>query len=418
MVYRPNEAKVKNLKTKDYLGKARLIASTDRNNTSTNFSGMDRKQALAAELAGKDDRLPENISFAATNLVQRNISSRRGTAREQSAPPAMNRNVFPPTPPPENDKPQSPNVMPQGMSSRSSATRHAPPRPLFQSRQESEIGQQDLRSAASSGVNGPSPSLPHARSGSLGDSSTNASITSTSTFNGPSFQKQRLGTTRTASESRVPGPRRGFSDRSVGPPSAQQGRPQLFRETTPQRFDTLPEIPADEEYPMQSPPRTQGRGNAGGWPQQHRPQVNFIPEEDEGSHIVSPPPPNSSNLQGYSAQPQQQILNYEIPLPSSRSQQSNAPSSSISKVRVKVHAHEDTRYIMIGASIQYDDFESKIREKFGIKKKLRVKMLDEGDMITMGDQDDLDMLIQNATEVAKRENLDMGKMEIWIQEIS
>ncbi len=45
VVYRPNSAKVKNLKTKDYLGKARLVAATTRNNTFTGFSGAEAKKA-------------------------------------------------------------------------------------------------------------------------------------------------------------------------------------------------------------------------------------------------------------------------------------------------------------------------------------------------------------------------------------
>lgn len=44
VVYRPNSAKVKNLKTKDYLGKARLVAATTRNNTYTGFSGPEIKK--------------------------------------------------------------------------------------------------------------------------------------------------------------------------------------------------------------------------------------------------------------------------------------------------------------------------------------------------------------------------------------
>src|ERR1700761_8460073 len=54
IVYRPNEAKVKNLKTKDYLGKARLVAiDKAQTSTSVGFQGSDRKQALAEELAPK-----------------------------------------------------------------------------------------------------------------------------------------------------------------------------------------------------------------------------------------------------------------------------------------------------------------------------------------------------------------------------
>jgi hypothetical protein len=43
VVYRPNQAKVKNLKTKDYLGKARLVAASDRANAFTGFAGSEIK---------------------------------------------------------------------------------------------------------------------------------------------------------------------------------------------------------------------------------------------------------------------------------------------------------------------------------------------------------------------------------------
>jgi hypothetical protein len=44
VVYRPNQAKVKNLKTKDYLGKARLVAASDRSNAFTGFAGSEIKK--------------------------------------------------------------------------------------------------------------------------------------------------------------------------------------------------------------------------------------------------------------------------------------------------------------------------------------------------------------------------------------
>lgn len=43
VVYRPNEAKVRNLKSKDYLGKARLVAASDRANAFTGFAGSEIK---------------------------------------------------------------------------------------------------------------------------------------------------------------------------------------------------------------------------------------------------------------------------------------------------------------------------------------------------------------------------------------
>jgi hypothetical protein len=49
VVYRPNQAKVKNLKTKDYLGKARLVAASDRSNAFTGFAGSEIKNVSIVE---------------------------------------------------------------------------------------------------------------------------------------------------------------------------------------------------------------------------------------------------------------------------------------------------------------------------------------------------------------------------------
>ena len=49
VVYRPNEAKVRNLKTKDYLGKARLVATSDANNAFTGFTGAEIKNVSLAD---------------------------------------------------------------------------------------------------------------------------------------------------------------------------------------------------------------------------------------------------------------------------------------------------------------------------------------------------------------------------------
>jgi hypothetical protein len=65
-----------------------------------------------------DDRPDENKSFAAQNLVKPGLASR---ARQQSEPP-INRNAFPPTPPPEADKPLPLNVGKDGSSIAGSAS--------------------------------------------------------------------------------------------------------------------------------------------------------------------------------------------------------------------------------------------------------------------------------------------------------
>jgi hypothetical protein len=73
IVYRPNEAKVKNLKTKDYLGKARLVAASDKANIFTGFAGAEIKRMGQS---GRDDRPEDKVSYAATNLVKPNLQSR------------------------------------------------------------------------------------------------------------------------------------------------------------------------------------------------------------------------------------------------------------------------------------------------------------------------------------------------------
>ena len=57
------------------------------------------QNALPTDMV-RDDRPAESISFAASNLVKPGLRSR---TRQQSEPP-LNRQVFPPTPPPESDK--------------------------------------------------------------------------------------------------------------------------------------------------------------------------------------------------------------------------------------------------------------------------------------------------------------------------
>jgi len=38
-------------------------------------------------------------------------------------------------------------------------------------------------------------------------------------------------------------------------------------------------------------------------------------------------------------------------------------------------------------------------------------------MVTMGDEDDLEMLVMTAKEQAAKDGAEMGKMEVWVQEI-
>lgn len=189
----------------------------------------------------------------------------------------------------------------------------------------------------------------------------------------------------------------------------------LFRETTSRaRYERDPaEDTVDDVYGLYAQSREMYGGHRGSI----RGSPYMIDEVDEDDYIdeteVGP-----EDMAGFE------------PVYSNRSppQQRMQPAMSIRqkrvelrKVRCKVHANDDTRYIIMQADgpmgVDFGEFESKIREKFAVKSALKIKMRDpeDGDMITMGDQDDLDMLLQSVRAQAKREKSEMGKMEVWIQ---
>ncbi|KAI9820276.1 MAG: hypothetical protein M1827_005898 [Pycnora praestabilis] len=378
VVFRPNEAKVKNLKTKDYLGKARLVAASDRNNAFTGFTGSEVKKNLAREDSSRDDRPLDNISFAATNLVKPGLSSR---ARQQSEPP-INRNMFPPTPPPESDK---------------SA-------PLLERRRSSggTLAGMTGRAASVRSGTGKPDTLDIAKAG----------------LEKGTRERPRLGTIRTASEPR--GPSRSYSFRNGDCEAPTRNR--ILRQTPLRRRVTSDEEEADDEYPSElydmyrNPRSSNGMRRATSRTQRPR----FIEEEEEEQEEQQEGgDDDATDVHANSSLDEE---DFEIVSGSQaarrRASRSRAASRKpeIRKLRVKVHA-EDTRYIMIGASIDFADLMDRIREKFGLLHRFKCQISDDGDMITMADQDDLDMAMMTSKSNAKREGGEMGKMELWVQEV-
>lgn len=83
-------------------------------------------------------------------------------------------------------------------------------------------------------------------------------------------------------------------------------------------------------------------------------------------------------------------------------------------VRVKVHHGEDTRYLMVSTGIMFDEFLERVREKLALRGKFKVRVRDEGDLITMGDRDDWDMAVQGCRKEARGREEDMGKLEVCV----
>lgn len=349
IVYRPNEAKVKNLKTKDYLGKARLVAASDRSNAFTGFAGSEIKKLTTSGSGAKDDRPEDKVSYAATNLVKPNLQSR---ARQQSEPP-LNRNMFPPTPPPESDKRNSGGAQDGQMTRAQSVRGGGPkPRPL------------DLGRAA---------------------------------FDQGGQEPRRMGTQRSMSER--PPPNRSDTMRS----RREREQPRRRRGSDDELDDY-----SDDVYDMY-----QSRSNRPSYTRSRQGKTSrpmYIDEEEEDDYDGSDLDDGDFEMVSRSK------TRRRSPARSNTSRRSDRDRDVALKIRVKVHAG-DTRYVFIDQNKTMREFVQQIREKFGIRQNFKVEIRDDDDMITMADQDDLDMAIQTAKSMAKKENSEMAKMEVWIKEV-
>ncbi|EME76966.1 uncharacterized protein MYCFIDRAFT_205569 [Pseudocercospora fijiensis CIRAD86] len=365
LVYRPNEAKVKNLKAKDYLGRARLVAAQD-------YQSSDPRRQAALAAAGIDDRPGEKLSYAALNLVRPDLRSRG--ARQQSEPP-IHRNVFPPTPPPELERPDSAHGKRKSSESTSSERSN-----LQAARPSAKPLRLELGVAAFEQKTSPA-------------------------------ERPRLGTKR--SESERPPMRREFSGGSTtrgreGKSAREQQRSVQHREIPEVRIEEDP-IEAYSEQVITQQQQQQASSHQRSRSSAHRSQPVAIEEEDEDD-VISP----SDSIHS--------PLAFEIILPPKQQSHSHRSHSSrrapeLRKLRIKVHA-EDMRYVMTSPSVTYGDLSSQIRSKFALQGAFKLKIRDEdGDLVTLADQDDLDMAVAMCKAVAVKDRADMGKMEMWVQEI-
>ncbi|RMJ21158.1 hypothetical protein PHISP_07973 [Aspergillus sp. HF37] len=364
VVYRPNDAKVKNLKAKDYLGKAKVIASAERS---------------TAPASQREQR--PSFSYETPNPGQKHAASR---TRQHSEPP-LNRNMFPPTPPPDASK---------------------------------------ASTSSSSGSLGRPGSLKAARPPRLDLDRPGANIITSRAkpdSESPEKEKPRIGTTRTASEPRGPGANQyGQFDREIGP-QPTQGRMGHRRGISDTGYAGAGERAyEDEPHGMYNSARTMGMAAANGVRKPVRQRERYIDEDEEyhchGQYPTGDDDPfhASTSATGGDFEPFRTKRRTGSPTRETATARRDGPD--VCKFRVKVHAPEDTRYIIVGPGIGFGEFEGRIREKFGFRLRLRIRMQDDGDMITMVDQEDLDLLVGAARENAGREGSGMGKMEIWVEE--
>lgn len=329
VVYRPNEAKVKNLKTKDYLGKARLVASQDYQNVDP------RRQAAMAALA-IDDRPEGKLSYAALNLVKPDLRSR---SRQQSEPP-MTRNVFPPTPPPEPERPESMDI--------------------FARRKSNDSG-----NSQSSGMQMKSNIKPLRLE--LGAAAFDQKAQSERTRQAPK-----------RSESERPPMRRDLYEPSSRPSDTRRTEERRsYREIPEVRIEQDPveatiQPPVMQQQMMPPPQHASHHQRSRSSAQAPRMQPVTISEEEEEDEVVYP----SDSPLAFEIIPPKQSHHRRQPSKS-------RPTPELRKIRIKVHA-EDMRYVMITPNIKYDELVEQIRQKFGLLGAYKLKMRDEeGDLVSV-----------------------------------
>ncbi len=319
IVYRPNEAKVKNLKSKDYLGRARLVAQQDQLN-----SDPRRNAALAAMAI--DDRPEDKLSYAALNLVRPDLRSR---SRQQSEPP-LHRNIFPPTPPPEPEPPESSHAFARRKSNDSGNSASGS---LLQSRNSAKPLRLELGAAA--------------------------------------FEQK----TQAERQRRVP--RRAESERPLfrreNSNASTRSHDSRRREQRPV-YQDIPDVRVQPDpieataFPIQLPQRPLRQQTISTANPLRNPPVGqplTISEEEE--------------LEDDGSDPADAPLAFEIIPPRSthqrqRSHARRAPD--LRKIRIKVHA-EDMRYVMTTPDVTYTELSNQVKRKFSIDEGFKMKMRDD-----------------------------------------
>lgn len=318
-------------------------------NAFTGFAGAELKKSSSVV---KDDRPEEKISFAATNLVKPELQSR---ARQQSEPP-RGRDVFPPTPPPESESRRSAGSSDGATTSRAQSVRGGGPKP-----QALNLGR--------------------------------------AAFDQPGDGPRRVPAQRSMSER--PPQNRSEHSRS----ESMRNRPPPRRNEESRRRKSEDDILDDyyDELDSFQPPRSNrpsyARSKQGG---SRRPA--YIEEEDEDDY-------DGSDLDDAEFEMMSRTSKSRRRSPARSTRSGGTRSSVGSKIKVKVHA-SDTRYVFLSPDMGMREFVQSIREKFGVRQNFKVEIKDDGDMITMADQDDLDMAIETAKSNARRDGSDVPKMEV------
>lgn len=355
VLYRPSESKLKNAKTKDYLGKAKLVATSDANETFTTFTGVTRlKQGVAPSGAFTDAAAESGLARAATVSV----TSRPAVVDDDA------------------------------------------PKPLARSKTTISVPS-DARDRIRAAGAGPSPTSgsPSAPTGpGLGRSNTSGSMGNRGMPAGPTrgLSVRRPGAPNLPANMGGPG--------GGGRPSPT-GRSPTSGGQNPRMTDFYDDyIDSYGEDQQQSPPG----GRVGNWAKNSaqgggRARSSYAPSSVGGSMRRKPTRRNTrqpTRNTYYEEEEEGYVSGGDI-------------DDDMIKIRVKMHYQEEVRGMAIDSAMPFEEFMERVTSKFGTSfEGLGLKFKDEdGGKVTLRDDMDYELAIETARESAKGKA--EGRLEIW-----
>lgn len=370
VLYRPNERKLKNAKTKDYLGKAKLVAASDSSDAFTTFTGVTRLKMGQTPSGAPLERPPPSPDRPTPNLT-RSASANAATPSSRSDPGASGLER----------KPTTINVIAR-------PTGSAPPKGSGMG--GPQRGPSIARRPSETGGRGGAPRPRQPARGASGDDE-DAPL--------PPTKQSRL---TEFYDDYLDGYGGGDGDGDEPPPlpvapaagAGGDGRVAAWARNNATPGNAPPPAPgsATQPKPRSAPPSTYAPSSFGGGSMRRR----NTRRRTQGSRAMST---YDEEEEGY------QSADYE-----------DAPFELV-KIRVKLHYEDEVRGMALTPETPFDEFLERVTAKFGKSLNgLGLKFKDEdGGKVSLRDDSDYDLAIETARESAKGKP--EGKLEIWCTDL-
>ncbi|KAH8115417.1 hypothetical protein DFH11DRAFT_1543505 [Phellopilus nigrolimitatus] len=359
ILYRPSENKLKNAKTKDYMGKAKLIATDSVDEAYTDFSGVTRK----------------GRGFTGTGAP----IDGPGLSRSQTAPsPRV----------PAADDPRRPSSLTRSRTALPVAERASP---------NASPGGAGLQRSATS-------VRPGAGAGTALGSGSGAELSPT---------RQQAGLTRGLSVRKVQSPPP--APIVPPPPPEKSGGPRLT-----EIYDDYG-IGYTDEPPPPVPSLPTGQARVAAWARSNanpgatlsRAVSSRAPSAYGSSAASVRRKPTRRPTLGR-GQSRSGMSSYEEDEEGYVSGEYDDGPFELTKIRIKIHYQDDVRGMTLTPDTPWEEFVQRVTQKFNKRLDgLTMKFKDEdGGKITLQDDSDFELAIETARELAKGKA--EGKLEIWL----